>query len=80
MAGTTASGSARVHSEGTCGRQQAVVRRAQDILTQRFGGEITLPELAEQLDLTPGYLSALMKKYTGKTFSEYLTYLRIEAG
>ncbi|OUP58750.1 hypothetical protein B5F15_07005 [Butyricicoccus pullicaecorum] len=58
--------------------KQAVVRRAQDILTQRFCGEITLPELAEQLDLTPGYLSALMKKYTGKTFSEYLTYLRIE--
>lgn len=58
--------------------KQTVVRRAQDILTQRFCGEITLPELAEQLDLTPGYLSALMKKYTGKTFSEYLTYLRIE--
>lgn len=66
-----------IQKERTDGKQ-AVVRRAQDILMQRFSGEITLPELAEQLDLTPGYLSALMKKYIGKTFSEYLTYLRIE--
>ena len=66
-----------IQKERTDGRQM-VVRRAQDIVTQRFCGEITLSELAEQLDLTPGYLSGLMKKYIGKTFSEYLTYLRME--
>ena len=46
-----------------------VVRRAQDIVTQRFCGEITLSELAEQLDLTPGYLSGLMKSISEETFS-----------
>ena len=35
-------------------------------------------QLAEELDITPNYLSTLFKKEIGKTFSEYLEDYRIE--
>lgn len=37
-----------------------------------------LTGVASELELTPGYISAQMKKQTGMSFSEYLTRLRID--
>ncbi len=67
-----------------CGRERTrsgstAVRRVEELLRKRFSGEISLTEVAEELELTPGYVSALMKRHTGMGFSEYLTRLRIEA-
>lgn len=33
----------------------------------------TLKDAAQKVNMSPGYLSALYKKYTGQTFSDYLT-------
>ena len=39
---------------------------------------LTVRRLAEEVYLTPSYLSGLFKKHTGKTISQYLTEIRIE--
>ena len=57
----------------------AAVRRVEEILRGRYAGDISLTEVAGELELTPGYVSALMKRHTGMGFSEYLTRLRIDA-
>ncbi|WP_143436190.1 response regulator [Intestinibacillus massiliensis] len=56
---------------------QKAVQKAKRLIEERYDGELTLQELAEELQLTPGYLSALMKKYAGMNFSEYLVHVRI---
>lgn len=56
----------------------SVVHQVEEMLQERFSGEIGLTEVAQALGMTPGYISALMKKHTGMRFSEYLTRLRIE--
>ena len=42
-----------------------------------FSREVTLTETGEELHKSPSYLSSRFKKETGKTFSEYLTDLRL---
>lgn len=51
---------------------------AQDYIEQHFAENITLSALAEHLNLTPGYLSTLMKRDLGMTFSEYVLHVRME--
>lgn len=51
---------------------------AQDYIEQHFAENITLSALAKHLNLTPGYLSTLMKRDLGMTFSEYLLHVRME--
>ena len=43
-----------------------------------FAEELSVQQIAEELELTPGYLSALMKRNTGKNFTEYVTHIRIK--
>jgi len=57
----------------------AAVLRVEELLRKRFSGEISLTEVAAALELTPGYVSALLKRHTGMGFSEYLTRLRVES-
>ena len=39
---------------------------------------LTLEEVAENISLSPTYLSRKFKKVTGVTFKEYLNYIRIK--
>lgn len=39
---------------------------------------LSLTDVAEQAGLHPDYLSRIFKEHTGKTFSEYLNYVRLE--
>ncbi len=39
---------------------------------------LRIEELAEQVHLSPGYLSVLFRRETGKTFSDYVLYRRIQ--
>lgn len=57
---------------------QSIVNRVQKIVQERFKDELTLQEVADELHVTPGYLSTLMKKYTGKTFVECITDTRLK--
>ncbi len=55
-----------------------LIRQAQEIIQEEFSSELTLTFLAERLFVNPNYLSSLFKSETGKTFSQYLTQIRIE--
>jgi YesN/AraC family two-component response regulator len=48
-----------------------------DYLTRNYNGDVSVAEAAELAGLTPNYLSALFRKRTGTTISEYLARIRI---
>lgn len=54
-----------------------VVRQAIDIMEKRFAQPFSLRELADELQISPGYLSVRLKKQTGMNFSEYLMQIRL---
>lgn len=47
-------------------------------IAQNYAQNITLEEIADNINLTPTYLSRKFKKVTGSTFKEYLNYIRIK--
>ena len=54
------------------------VQKAADYIKLNYSEKISIKEIADQLYLSPNYLSELFKKHTGKTISEYLTDYRLE--
>ena len=54
-----------------------LIRKAETYITEHYGDDITLDDIAAQVDLNPAYLSVLFKKSTGQGFREYLNRLRI---
>ena len=54
------------------------VQKAGDYIKLNYSEKISIKEIADQLYLSPNYLSELFKKHTGKTISEYLTEYRLE--
>ena len=55
-------------------------KSALDILNfmeMHVGEELTLTTIAERFDYNPSYISAMLKKETGKNFTRYLTELRV---
>lgn len=55
-----------------------LIHQAISIIHKQYMDNITLNQVALTLSITPFYLSKLMKKQTGKTFTDYLTAFRIE--
>lgn len=53
------------------------VARVIDILEKDYAKELSLNTVSEQLNLNPSYVSRLFKQYTGTSFTEYLTAIRI---
>ena len=59
--------------------KRRIIEELLTILQHRFGDEeLNLNGLAEQLGVTPNYLSALFRREMGQTFSAYLESCRIE--
>lgn len=54
------------------------VAKALRYISMHFDKKISLNDLAEYLQLTPFYVSRLLKEKTGVTFSEILTHCRIQ--
>jgi two-component system, response regulator YesN len=54
-----------------------LVRSAERIIRERFSQQIGIAQIAEELGVTPNYLSTLFKKYTHKTFIKHITDLRM---
>lgn len=52
--------------------------RAVSIIHERYAQHISLNQVAQELNITPFYLSKLVKKQVGKTFTDYLIQYRIE--
>ncbi len=48
----------------------AAVTQVQQILKHRYAEELTLQEVAAEVCLNPSYLSSLLKKHTGRTFTD----------
>lgn len=55
-----------------------LVARAIQYVKQHFREDVTLVNVAEELNVSLFYLSKLFRKHTGTNFTEYLTQLRVE--
>lgn len=66
----------RLHQ--TSARYSRYVAQAVRVVQQRYSEGLTLEETAEQLHITPSYLSRLFKEETGQTFTEFVTAYRID--
>lgn len=57
----------------------AIVAKVKQIIEMEYGrSELSVKELAEDVYLTPTYLSTLFKQKTGRTIGNYLTEIRVE--
>lgn len=65
-------------SEETGLQPNQIVRKAIQIVKNRFREDITLDNVAEELNISLFYLSKLFRKHTGTNFTEYLTQIRVE--
>ena len=58
-------------------KSTALIKKATDIINQGFREPITLTSVAQELHVSPHYLSNLFKDYAGINFVEYLTERRL---
>jgi two-component system response regulator YesN len=49
------------------------IRKVKDIVQQNLAEDISLQRIAEQVGLTPHYVSGLFKTVTGQNYSDYVT-------
>jgi len=54
-----------------------LVRSAERIIRERFFEQIGVAQIADELGVTPNYLSTLFKKYTNMTFTKHITDIRM---
>lgn len=54
-----------------------LITRAVKMVHEHYAENISLNQVAAELNITPFYLSKLVKKQTGKTFTDYLVQCRI---
>jgi len=54
-----------------------LVRSAERIVRERFSQQIGVAQIADELGVTPNYLSTLYKKFTHKTFTKHITDIRM---
>lgn len=55
----------------------AAAERARAYIRSRYAGPVSLEQVAQEVSLTPVYLSRLFKQVTGENFIDYLTRVRI---
>lgn len=67
----------RSHMEEAEGYYEQIVAQVNKYTEENITSA-TLKDAAQKVNMSPGYLSSLYKKYTGRTFSDYLTYSRME--
>jgi two-component system response regulator YesN len=65
-------------SEGRNNNEIEVVRKAIEIIEERYADELDLTLLSKEIHLTPYYIGSIFKKHTGKQFSQFLNDYRIQ--
>lgn len=55
-----------------------IISEIKDIITSRYGENLTLKDIANDVYFTPTYICIIFKQETGVTINEYLTKVRIE--
>ena len=58
---------------------QAYVRKAKAFIDRHYHERLRIPDVAEELRITPNYLSSMFKQITGKTVLDYIHMTRIQA-
>ncbi|TBL70517.1 response regulator transcription factor [Paenibacillus thalictri] len=69
------------HPEGAdneCSPVSYIIKKALHIVNERYTEDLQLAQLAEEVFVTPNYLSRLFKQETGQSFSECVSQLRLE--
>jgi len=59
-------------------RMERHIHKALEYIHENYCQDLTLEEVAAQADLNPAYFSSYFKKYTGSSFINYMTELRIK--
>ena len=59
-------------------QESKVIRQVKEMVKENFQRDVSLTEVANEVYLSPGYLSLLFKKETGMNFSKYLTDYRLK--
>lgn len=59
-------------------RPYQLVQQAIKYIEKNYNKKVHLEELARHLYLSPVYLSTIIRQYTGYTFSDYITFVRME--
>lgn len=60
------------------GKNNDLIKKAIQYISQNFSTGITLNDVAEHVHLNPAYFSTVFKQATGSSFKEYLNMVRIE--
>lgn len=67
----------RVNERRQSKQKKRIVEEAKNIIYQNMHSKIVVQEIAEQLSVTPQYLSAIFKKVEGVTVNEYIMQKKI---
>lgn len=59
-------------------RVSGIIQKATQYIDQHYNQEITLEDIAREVDISPYYLSKLFKEEMGENYIEYLTNQRVE--
>ncbi|MDR2019133.1 MAG: helix-turn-helix domain-containing protein [Treponema sp.] len=59
--------------------QQQLISRVEEYIEKNLDKRLSLPEVAEEFNLSPNYLSQLFTRYAGEGFVEYITAAKIAA-
>lgn len=55
-----------------------LVKKAMEYIKQHYDEELSLERVAKSVYISPSYLSSLFRQSIGKTYTEYLNYVRID--
>ena len=58
-------------------RSARIVRQAEKLVREQYNNPIGVAQIAEQLNVTPNYLSSLFKKYKRISFTRFITDIRL---
>lgn len=59
-------------------KADVIITLVQNYVMAHYKEKITLSQVAEELNISQGYLSSVFKKQTGNNFSEYVSEIKIE--
>lgn len=65
-------------NERRTGKNHNIIERVKEIINERYMDNITISDIAENVYMSPTYISLIFRKETGETIYEYLTKVRIE--
>lgn len=59
-------------------RNQKIIEKIEEIVREKHASDLTIADVAHEIYLSPSYTGYLYKQETGRSFTEYLTRVRVE--